>query len=194
MFSTSAYTGNNKVSPKFYVGWNRAKVESIEVKTASTGRKQLLFKVYGEPVKAEGFKPFEKVKGSGNFYHGQCGIVASSYFLPEDKVEVGKIMNKIINPLANAFGVKQQVDEATKNVETLEQFVTAFSAVVTNAELPYIWMNFNGEEYEKPGSEFPGYKLSFKVVTSDEAVKEKIPAGTMKHLPKKEVESTSEVF
>lgn len=196
MFSTSSYNGSTKVSPKFNEGWHKAKVESVEIKTASTGRKQLLFKVFGEPVTVEGFKAFEKVKGSGDYYHGQCGIVATNYFNAEDKTETGKIMNRVILPLINAFNVKKEVDESTKNITTLEQFVTAFSPFITNKDLPYIWMNFNGEEYEKPGSDFPGYKLSFKTITNDETVKDRIPAGTMKKLPKKEVapDSTGEVF
>jgi len=182
-FSTSNVTSEVKISPKFNVGWNQCKIEGIDIKEASTGSKQLKFRVYGPPITVPGFKAFKKADGVTP-YHGQIGIVQTSYIKTDNEQQVQDLFRRVINPLAIAFGIKPQVDAIS--ADSLEAFIAAVTPLFTDESLPYIWMNFNGQEYEKPGSSYPGYTLSFRNITNNEDFKEKTTVGTMKKLPVKE--------
>lgn len=178
MFSTNEHKG--KVSPVFFTGWNKCKVESIEVREAKSGRKQLIFRVYGEPVNQEGFKPWKKQDGT--LYEGQCGTIVTSYFKDTEPGEVAPLMNKVIKPMLTAYGVKTVFDSRVNSDTTFSEFVEVLNELLTGNELPYVWMNFNGEEYERPGKDRPGVKLYFKAITNDEKYKENIPAGELKKI------------
>ena len=180
-------TTTQRTSPKFNVGYNQAKIESIEIKTSANGKKQLKFHVYGPPITEDGFKPWLK-SDKITPYHGQCGIVQTNYVDVNDEEAFTKLVQRSIAPLATAFGVKAQIDAI--NAGTFEEFVQQIEAIFSNADLPYVWMNFSGEEYERPGSAYPGYSLSLRGVALNEEQKDKYPAGLMKKLaPKVEAET-----
>lgn len=182
-YGTQAFQGVVKVSPRFYVGWNKAKVEDVTIVTAKngSGKKQLKFRVYGEPITTENFKPFLK-EDRTTPYHGQSSIVQTVYFDDQNPEAFGRVMTRVIIPLIKALGVQEEVNTATANTTTLEGFVDALKPLITNENLPYVWMNFSGQEYEKPGSPYPGYTLSFRSVTNSDEVKEKLEAGVMQKL------------
>ena len=173
-----------RISPKFYVGWNQAKIEDIEIYTAKngSGKKQLKFRVYGPPITTEGFKPFNKPDGTP--YSGQVGIIQTIYMNVDDEATFSNLVNRIIAPLSLASGVKDKVDAI--NAPDFETFVAQLKAIFVDESLPYVWMNFSGEEYERPSSPYPGYTLSFRNVAVTEEAKDKFPAGIMKKLAPKE--------
>lgn len=190
-FNTNNYKKEQatRISPKFNVGWNEAKVESIEYVEAKngSGKYQLRVKVYGPPVTVEGFKPFKKADGTE--YHGQCGIIQTIYFNPSDDEQFGNIVSRVINPLAKASGVQETLDAATATgVETFDEFVKILNGVFVGEDLPYVYMNFSGQEYVKPNSTYPGYTLNFRNIVTADADRSKLSEGTMK----KVVETSSE--
>jgi hypothetical protein len=195
-FNTKTEKTTQWTSPKFNVGWNQAKIENISIKTATTGKKQLKFQVYGPPITTEGFKPFMKAD-KVTPYAGQCGLIQTFYFDDTNEEAMSKVISQTINPIAVAFGVKEQLDEITSSgdITSLEKFVDVLNRLFTNEDLPYVWMNFSGSEYEKPGSTYPGYTLSFRNIVKGEPDFTKMPAGIMKTLaPKAEDTSTDVVF
>lgn len=186
-FNTANYKQEDKkfISPVFQVGFNRAKVENVEIKTASTGSKSLLFRLYGEPVTIEGFKPFKKADGV-SLYHGQVGQVKTNYFKQDDEKAIGMLMQRVINPLTKALGIQSQFDDATATCTDLESFVALLNTYVTNPELPYVLVNLSGEEYEKIGSAYPGVALQFRNIVSVDADVTKLTEGVLKKLAPKE--------
>jgi len=184
-FKTNDYKKEQatRISPKFNVGWNEAKVEAIESVEAKngSGKQQLRIKVYGPPVTIEGFKPFKKSNGSE--YQGQCGIVQTIYFDLNNDEQFGNIVTRIINPLAKASGVQEKLDAATsEGITTFDEFVKVLNAVLVGDDLPYVYMNFSGQEYVKPGSAYPGYTLNFRNIVSLDADRSKYTEGVMKHV------------
>lgn len=192
-FSTENYKQEQKqyTGPVFNVGWNKAKIESVEIKTAKTGSKALLFKLYGEPITTEGFKPFKKSDGV-TLYHGQVGQVKTNYFKPDDEKAVANMMNRVVNPIIKVLGVQSQVDEASASCTDLESFVTILNTYITNPELPYVNFNLSGEEYKKTNSTYPGIALQFRNIVALDVDTTKFTEGTLKKLPVETEADTSE--
>ena len=190
MFGTEANSAK-KIGPRFYVGINQCKVEKIEIKKSSTARVRLIFHLFGPKITQEGFKAWEKEKGSGEYYEGQCGSVVTSWFDPSSKEEVGKVWTRTIFPMLKCAGVYEAFGQLVNENTSLEDTVGVLSNLLVNDEVPFVYMNFGGEEYERPGKDFPGYNLFFRGFASDEAASKKLTVGTMKKLTTQE-ESTAQ--
>lgn len=187
MFGTEATV--KKINPRFYVGINECKVEKIEVKKSSTPRVRLIFNLYGPKVTQEDFKPWNKPDGTP--YEGQVGSAVTNWFDPSVKEEVGKVWTRCIFPMLKCYGVYELYAQRVNENTTLEETVEILNEILTGNELSFIYINFGGEEYERPGKDYPGYNLFFRGFAVDTEGKAKLTAGTMKKLASKEEVNSS---
>jgi hypothetical protein len=140
MFSTKGVNtqDSKKVSKYFSYGIHQLFIFGIEVKTASTGSKQLTFLMETPPVTADGF---EAEAG----HKGQVGRVAfpGSFIKLEDSKAVEEF-NKNIGIIADKLGVRKQLDDIS--APDFDSYVEKIAPLFANKPA---WWAIAGEEYLK---------------------------------------------
>jgi len=159
MFTTKGLNTEKKLSKYVSYGNHYLKINDIEIKTAMSGSKQLIFHMETPEVKAEGFTPEEG-------YKGQVGKVAfPGSYLKMDNEKAVKEFNTAIGTIADTLGVRAELDNI--NVETFDEYVQAITPILTNK---YAWWALSGEEYIKSDGKI-GTKLKvrrYKFISSTE--------------------------
>lgn len=159
MFTTKGLNTEKKLSKYVSYGNHYLKINNIEVKTAMSGSKQLIFHMETPAITAEGFVPEEGFKG-------QVGKVAfPGSYLKLDNEKAVKEFNTAIGTIADTLGVRTDLDKI--NVETFDEYITAITPILTGK---YAWWALSGEEYIKSDGKI-GTKLKvrrYKFISSDE--------------------------
>lgn len=159
MFTTKGLNTEKKLSKYVSYGNHYLKINDIEIKTAMSGSKQLIFHMETPEVKAEGFVPEEG-------YKGQVGKVAfPGSYLKMDNEKAVKEFNTAIGTIADTLGVRAELDNI--NVETFDEYVQAITPILTGK---YAWWALSGEEYIKSDGKI-GTKLKvrrYKFISSTE--------------------------
>ena len=140
MFSTKGVNTqeSKKLGKYFSYGIHQLFIYGIEIKTASTGSKQLTLLMETAPVHTEGFEPEAGHKG-------QVGRVAfpGSFLKLEDSKAVEEF-NKNIGLVADKLGVRKQLDEI--NASDFDSYIEAIKPLFTGKSA---WWAIAGEEYVK---------------------------------------------
>lgn len=140
MFSTKGVNTqeSKKVGKYFSYGIHQLFIYDIDIKTASTGSKQLTFQMETMPLNVEGFEPEEGHKG-------QVGRVAfpGSFLKLEDSKAVEEF-NKNIGIIADKLGVRKQLDEVS--APDFDSYIAAIKPLFVGKPA---WWAIAGEEYLK---------------------------------------------
>ena len=140
MFSTKGVNtqDSRKVSKYFSYGIHQLFIYGVEIKTASTGSKQLTFLMETAPVNVDGFEPEAGHKG-------QVGRVAfpGSFIKLEDSKAIEEF-NKNIGIIADKLGVRKQLDEVT--APDFDSYVDKITPLFVGKPA---WWAIAGEEYLK---------------------------------------------
>lgn len=140
MFSTKGVnTQDSKKAGKYFsYGIHQLFINDIEIKTASTGSKQLTLMMETPPVTAEGFEPEAGHKG-------QVGRVAfPGTFLKLEDSKAVEEFNKSVGIIADKLGVRKQLDEI--NAADFDSYIHAIKPLFVGK---YAWWAIAGEEYIK---------------------------------------------
>lgn len=138
MFGTKGVTAQEprKESKYFTYGNQELFIYDIEVKTASTGSKQLTFHMETPPV--EGLEPEEGHKG-------KVGRVAfPGAFIKMDDTQAVERFNKDIALIADKLGVRAELDNVTAS--DFDSYINAIKPLFVNK--PAFWC-IAAEEYNK---------------------------------------------
>lgn len=138
MFSTKGVNtqDSKKVSKYLTYGIQQLFIYDIDIKTASTGSKQLTFHMESEPVEGLDAEPGHK---------GQVGRVAfPGSYLKMDNVEAVKEFNTSIGIIADKLGVRAELDEIT--APDFDSYINAVKPLFLNKSA---WWTIAGEEYAK---------------------------------------------
>ena len=139
-------TEDKKVSQYITCGNQELIITGYEIKTASTGSKQVIFKVEG-PCNEPNFTAHEDAK-----FNGRIGKVKfSSYF--KDGSQGAQDFQKDVQIIADKLGLKDQVVAITAN--SLEEYVEKVVALIGGKAF---YMSVTGEEYAREGKA-PGVTL-----------------------------------
>lgn len=122
------------------------KISSMEIETAKTGSKRVVFFMETPPVETAGFEGYEGNKG-------QVGWVRTFYMKNDDQFT--EFLTNI-GIIADKLGVTQQVDSI--KVEDFEEYVKQVSLFICGK---YMWFIIKGEEYPKPDNAI-GLSLQFR--------------------------------
>lgn len=151
----------NFISKYITCGVQELRINSLEIKYASTGSKQVIFNVEGPEVKDLGFE------GEGSA-KGQVGRVTTSYMKPEQEQGITTTFARI----ADAMGTRDKLNAITP--ATLEEYVEAANKILTGQFANFV---VGGEEYQKDNNKvgirlnFPKYNFVEKVGTTPTTVK-----------------------
>lgn len=140
MFSTKGVNtqDSKKVGKYFSYGIHQLFIYGIEIKTASTGSKQLTLLMETQPMNADGFEPEAGHKG-------QVGRVAfPGTFLKLEDAKAVEEFNKSVGIIADKLGVRKQLDEI--NAGDFDSYIHAITPLFTNKAA---WWAIAGEEYIK---------------------------------------------
>jgi len=140
MFSTKGVNtqDSKKVGKYFSYGIHQLSIYDIEIKTASTGSKQLTLMMETQPVTTEGFEPEMG-------HRGQVGRVAfPGTFLKLDDTRAVEEFNKSVGIIADKLGVRKQLDEI--NAADFDSYIQAIKPLFVNK---FAWWAIAGEEYIK---------------------------------------------
>lgn len=136
MFDSSKIKSSNSGYVSKYVnpGVQDLKINKIEIETASTGSKRLIFHTEGEEIKDLGFEGVDGAKGA-------VGKVRTFYFKPET---ISEKVSTIFSDIADALEVKPQLDAI--KAATLEEYVEKAAPLITGK---FTTFKITGEEYLK---------------------------------------------
>ena len=150
MFTTKGLNTEKKLSKYISYGNHLLRINSIEIKTAQSGSKQLIFHMESPEIKAQGFVPEEG-------YKGQVGKIAfpGSYLKMDNQTAV-KEFNTAVGVIADTLGVRKELDNI--NAESFDEYVAAIEPLITNK---YAWWAVAGEEYIKSDGKI-GTKLKVR--------------------------------
>ena len=140
MFSTKGVNTqeNKKLGKYFSYGIHQLFIYDIEIKTATTGSKQLTLLMETMPVNADGF---EAEPG----HKGQVGRVAfPGTFLKLEDSKAVEEFNKNVGLIADKLGVRKQLDEI--NASDFDSYVNAIKPLFIGKPA---WFAVAGEEYIK---------------------------------------------
>lgn len=153
MFSTKGVNtqDSKKLGRYFSYGIHQLFIYDIEIKTASTGSKQLTLMMETQPVTASGFEPEAGHKG-------QVGRVAfPGVFLKLDDSAAIEEFNKGVGIIADKLGVRKQLDEI--NAGDFDSYVEAFKPLFIGKPA---WWTIAGEEYYKADGKTTGNRLKLR--------------------------------
>ena len=140
MFSTKGVNtqDSKKVGKYFSYGIHQLSIFDIEIKTASTGSKQLTLLMETNPVTAEGFEPEAGHKG-------QVGRVAfPGTFVKLEDAKAVEDFNKSIGIIADKLGVRSELDNIS--APDFDSYINAIKPLFVNKSA---WWAIAGEEYIK---------------------------------------------
>ena len=140
MFGTKGVNTQNsrKLSKYFSYGIHQLKINGIEVKTASTGSKQLTFLMETPPITVDGFEPEAGHKG-------QVGRVAfPGSFIKMDNQAMIEEFNKGVGLIADKLGVRAELDNI--QASDFDSYVAAITPLFSGK---LAWWAIAGEEYNK---------------------------------------------
>jgi hypothetical protein len=139
-------TEDKKISQYLTYGNQEVMITGFEIKTASTGSKQVTFKLEG-PCTEPGFTPHQDAQ-----FNGRIGKVKfSSYF--KDGSQGAQDFQKDIQVIADKLGLKDKIVTITAN--SLEEYVEKVVSLLGGK--PF-YMSITGEEYAREGKQ-PGVVL-----------------------------------
>ena len=139
-------TEDKKISQYLTYGNQEVMITGFEIKTASTGSKQVTFKLEG-PCTEPGFTPHQDAQ-----FNGRIGKVRfSSYF--KDGSQGAQDFQKDIQVIADKLGLKDKIVTITAN--SLEEYVEKVVSLLGGKSF---YMSITGEEYAREGKQ-PGVVL-----------------------------------
>lgn len=132
-------------------GVQEAMITGFEVKTASTGKQQVMLLLEGPKVTTTGFEPDPTSKFGGKVGKVQFTI----YFAPGDKEE-GEFIQKVAL-IAKKLGVSEKID--TIEASGLQEYLNKITPILRGKML---WWAITAEEYQKKDSDRVGYTLGLR--------------------------------
>ena len=161
--STAVDTTDKVFGPSKYIsyGLQDLKINKMEIKTASTGSKQIIFSMEGP---AEKDPKFEGVDGA----KGPVGRVSTMYMKEEQQGDLTKIFAKI----SDALGVRDALNAI--KATSLEDYVEKAGAVICGKFAKFCISTeqyLNGENKVRNGLRFPKYDYVEAIGTTPSRLK-----------------------
>lgn len=139
-------TEDKKVSQYLTYGNQEVMITGFEIKTATTGSKQVTFKMEG-PCAEPGFTPHQEAQ-----FGGRIGKVRfSSYF--QDGSQGAQDFQRDIQVIADKLGLKDKI--VTITAKSLEEYVEKVVSLLGGKSF---YLSITGEEYAREGKQ-PGILL-----------------------------------
>ena len=132
-------------------GVQEAAIIGYELKTAQSGKQQVMLLMESPKVTEDGFEPDPSAK-----FGGKVGRVqASIYFGPDDKARVDEFV-QFVATIAKKLGVNEQVDAIESS--NLEDYLNKLMPIIRGK---YAWWGIAAEEYVNKENQVR-YSLKFR--------------------------------
>lgn len=166
MYQTSDLdTSDKKFGPSKYVtfGVQELKINSLDIKVASTGSKQVIFNVESKPVTEDGFE-------GDNGALGRVGRISTMYMKPEQEKEILFVFAKI----ADALGVRAELDKVVSSATSFENLIEVVTKVISGKFANFTVATeqyLNNEGKVRNSLRFPKYDFVEKIGTTPSRMK-----------------------